>query len=535
MGMNFTVLVIAGVAVVLILLAIVFATRYRTVKADQAMIVTGALTRDGMKIVKAGGAFVWPVVQSAEFLSLQVHTLEIRTPEVYTIHGVPVMVDGVAQIKIKGDVESIATAAEQFLGKPEDELRTIATQTLEGHLRAILGQMTVEAVYRNRDEFARNVQEVAASDLNKMGLQIVSFTIRDVRDKNGYLEALGQPQIAQVKRDAEIAKANAQRDEQIAKARALEEGKKAEFSAATNIAEAEKEMEVRKAAFKMEQDKKKAEADQAYKLQEAKTLQAVKAEEMQIQVIEREKQIELETKEIERREKELEATVRKQAEAERFAQEQRAEAERYEIEARARAEAEAVRLAGMANADKERAEGMAEAEVIRLKGLAEAEAKDNIAEAMKKYGEAAVAEMIINQFPAIAEAIAGPLAKTEKIVIVDNGGGPGGGANRVTGYVTDLLAKMPETVEALTGADLTALVRRIAGAPGPAAADPATSGSASGAGGSDAGTKAGRPASAESAPGTAAGIAAEGAQAPGDAAMPNEAAGPDEADDQTRG
>lgn len=459
--MNYSFLVIAGAAVILFLLGVVFALRYRTVKADEAMIVTGAMTKEGMKIVKAGGTFVWPIVQRAEFVSLQVHTLDIRTPEVYTLHGVPVMVDGVAQIKIKGDEESIATAAEQFLGKPEEELRNIATQTLEGHLRAILGQMTVEAVYKNRDEFARNVQEVAASDLNKMGLQIVSFTIRDVRDKNGYLEALGQPQIAQVKRDAEIAKANALRDEQIAKALAMEEGKKAEYGAETNIAESAKEMEVKKAAFKMEQDVKKAEADQAYTLQQAKTLQAVKAEEMHIQVIEREKQIELEAKEIERRERELEATVRKQAEAERFAQEQRAEAERYEIEARARAEAESVRLAGQANADKERAEGTAEAEVIRLKGLAEAEAKDKIAEAMRKYGEAAVAEMIINQFPDIARAISEPLAKTEKIVIVDSGGGQGGGASRVTGYVTDLLAKMPETVEALTGADLTALVRRL--------------------------------------------------------------------------
>lgn len=454
--------IIAGIVVVLILLIVVFASRYRTVKADEAMIVTGALTRDGMKIVKAGGAFVWPIIQNASFLSLQVQTLDIRTPEVYTIHGVPVMVDGVAQIKIKGDQESIATAAEQFLGRPEDELRSIATQTMEGHLRAILGRMTVEDVYRNREEFARNVQEVAASDLNKMGLQIVSFTIRDVRDKNGYLEALGQPQIAAVKRDAEIAKANALRDEQIAKSKALEEGKKAEFAAETNIAEAQKEMEVKKAAFKQEQDMKRAEADQAYKLQEARALQAVKAEEMQIQVIEREKLIELETKEIERRERELEATVKKQAEAERFAQEQRAEAERYLIEAKAKAEAEAVRLAGVANADKERAEGAAQADVIRLKGLAEAEAKDKIADALKKYGEAAIVELIIERFPEIARAIAEPLAKTEKIVIVDGGGsGPNSGAGKVTGYVTDLLAKMPETVNALTGVDVNQLIKRL--------------------------------------------------------------------------
>jgi flotillin len=460
--MGMTLYIPVGIVVVVILLVIVFASRYRTVKADEAMIVTGALTRDGMKIVKAGGTFVWPIVQNSSFLSLQVHTLDIHTPEVYTMHGVPVMVDGVAQIKIKGDQESIATAAEQFLGKPDEELKVIATQTMEGHLRAILGRMTVEDVYRNREEFARNVQEVAASDLNKMGLQIVSFTIRDVRDKNGYLEALGQPQIAQVKRDAEIAKANALRDEQIAKARALEEGKKAEFAAETNIAEANKEMEVKKAAFKQEQDRMKAEADQAYKLQEVKTLQSVKAEEMQIQVIEREKQIELEAKEIERRELELVATVKKQAEAERFAQEQRAEAERYQIEAKARAEAEAVRLAGAANADKERAEGTAEADIIRLKGLAEAEAKDKIADALMKYGEAAIVELIIEKFPEIARAIAEPLTRTEKIVIVDGGGsGPNGGAGKVTGYVTDLIAKMPETVGALTGVDVTRLLKRL--------------------------------------------------------------------------
>jgi len=457
-----SILIPAGIILVIILLVIVFAKRYRTVRADEAMIITGAMTRNGMKIVKAGGAFVFPIIQNAEILSLQVHTLEIKTPEVYTEQGVPVMADGVAQVKIKGDIESIATAAEQFLGKQEDELRSIATQTLEGHLRAILGQMTVEDLYKNREEFAKRVQEVAASDLNKMGLQIVSFTIKDVRDKNGYLEALGQPRIAQVKRDAEIAKAQALRDEQIAKAQELEEGKKAEFKAETNIAEAQKEMEVRKSEFKKEQDIRRAEADQAYKLQEARTLQEVKKEEMQIAVVEREKLIELEVKEIERREKELEATVRKQAEAERYAAEQLAEAERYKIEAMAKAQAEQVRLAGQANADKQRAEGAAEAEVIRMKGLAEAEAKDKIAEAMKKYGEAAIAEMIVTQFPDIARAIAEPLSRTEKIVVIDSGGGQSGGASKVTGYVTDILAKLPETVQSLTGVDLTKILARLA-------------------------------------------------------------------------
>ncbi|MGM9985596.1 MAG: SPFH domain-containing protein [Bacillaceae bacterium] len=458
-------------AVVVLLLVAFLAFYYRTVPANKAMIVTGAMIKEGIKVVKAGGTFVFPIIQQSQNLSLEVHTINIQTPEVYTEQGVPVMVDGVAQVKVKGDIESILTAAEQFLGKSSEELCNIAQETLEGHLRAILGQMTVEEVYKNRDKFAQDVQNVAVTDLNKMGLQIVSFTIRDVKDKNGYLSALGRPQIAAVVRDAEIAEANAARDEQIAKSRASEEGKKAQFIAETNISEAEKAMEVKKAEFKKEQDMKRADADQAYKLQEAVALQKVKEQEMEIKVIERQKQIEVEEKEIMRREKQYDAEVRKKADADRYMVEQAAEADKarqireadahqYRIEAEAKADAERVRLAGIAKADAERVEGLAEAEVIRQKGLAEAEAKDKIAEAMKKYGEAAIAEMIIKQFPDIARAIAEPLSATDKMVIIDSGDGKG--ANKVTGYVTDLIAQLPETVGALTGVDLTKVLEKLA-------------------------------------------------------------------------
>lgn len=450
MDLNWTIIVPVGVVAVLILLGIVFATRYRTVKADEAMIITGAMTGEGPKIVKAGGSFVWPVIQHADFLSLQVQTLDIKTPEVYTVKGVPVMVDGVAQVKIKGDIESISTAAEQFLGKPATELQSICTQTLEGHLRAILGTMSVEDVYKNRDEFARQVQEIAADDLNKMGFQIVSFTIRDVRDRQGYLDALGQAEIARVKKDAEVAKAENQREELIKKSQAIQEGKIAEFVAQTKIAEAEKEMEIRRADFKIESDLKKAEADIAYKLQEAKSLQAVTEEQMNIKLIEKGKQIELDTREIDRRKKELEATVMNQADADRYAVEQGAQAERFKTEQKAAAEAEAIKI-----------EGLAEAEVVKAKGLAEAEAKEALAEAMKKYGEAAMLEMLYAVLPDVARAVAEPLSKTEKIVIVDSGTGEGGGASKVTGYVTDIMAKLPETMQALAGADITQIIRNI--------------------------------------------------------------------------
>ena len=232
------VIVAVVLAVILVLIVMVVASRYKTVSPDEAMIITGGalggknvLTDDSgrrVKIVRGGGAFIVPVLQQREYLSLLSHKLDVSTPEVYTSEGVPVMTDSVALIKVGSSVEDVATAAEQFLGKPDDELRAEAREVLEGHLRAILGTLTVEEVYRNRDKFAQEVQSVAALDLRKMGLQIVSFTIKDVRDNNGYLEALGRPRIAAIKRDADIAEAEAIRDSRVRKAAADEAGQEAE-------------------------------------------------------------------------------------------------------------------------------------------------------------------------------------------------------------------------------------------------------------------------------------------------------------------
>src|SRR5271165_3913493 len=220
--------IILGVAAILFVFfvfVIIYASRYTKSGPNQVLVISGkkralieadGTTREvGFRIVKGGGRFVWPVFEKVDILSLELLTIDVQTPEVYTSKGVPVKVDGVAQIKVKGDDISIATAAEQFLSKPVDEVKNIATQTLEGHLRAILGTMTVEDIYQNRDAFASKVQEVAAGDMANMGLSIVSFTIRDIKDGQGYLEALGQPQIARVKRDATIAQAEADRDSQI--------------------------------------------------------------------------------------------------------------------------------------------------------------------------------------------------------------------------------------------------------------------------------------------------------------------------------
>ncbi len=361
------------------------------------------------------------------------------------------MADGTAIIKVQSTTEGIATAGEQFLGKDDSELRKEAQEVLEGHLRAILGTMTVEEIYKNRERFAQEVQTQAAVDLKKMGLQIVSFTIKDVQDENGYLEALGKPRISEVKRDAQIAEANAMRDARIQKARAERESKSAELLSETQIAESTKDKELKVAAYKREQDTSKAEADMAYKLQGAKSEQQVKQEEMQIQLVEKNKQIEIDEKEVIRKERQYEAEISKKAEAERYATEQKAEGDKVTRVKSAEAEAEKIRL-----------DGEAEAEAIRLKGFAEAEAKEKLAEAMAKYGEAAILEMIINMLPEFAGKIAEPISSIDKVTVVDNGNGDGDGAARMSNYVTKLMSQLPETLKDVSGVDLKGMLDNVA-------------------------------------------------------------------------
>lgn len=476
-----TFLVIPAIVVAVILvIGLAFWARYKTVSPDEAMIVTGSFLGSknvmtdesgrSIKIVRGGGAFILPIFQQAEFISLLSHKLDISTPEVYTEQGVPVMADGVAIIKIGGSIEDISTAAEQFLGKPIEALKGEAQEVLEGHLRSILGSMTVEEVYRNRDRFAQEVQGVAAKDLRKMGLQIVSFTIKDVRDKHGYLDALGKPRIAAVKRDADIAEAEAVRDSRIKKALAEEEGQKAELLRDTNIAEATKSKELKVAAFKREQDMARAEADQAYSVQEARAKQLVVEEQMKVEIVRKEREIDLEEKEIVRREKQYDSEVKKKADADRYAVEQAAEAEKakrmreadahkYRIEAEAKALAEQKKLEGQALEEAERARGTAEAEVIRLRGLAEAEAKEKLAEAFQKFGEAAVLDIIVKMLPELAGKVAEPMKGIDKLTVVDTGNGAG--AARVSNYVTSLMATAPQMVKDVSGIDLGELVQNL--------------------------------------------------------------------------
>jgi len=466
------------VAVVLVLLFILIMSRYTKVGPNQVLVVSGRKHRledgsvVGFRIVKGGGTFVWPVLEKVDVLSLELLTIDVQTPEVYTSKGVPVKVDGVSQIKVKGDDVSIRTAAEQFLGKSQDEIRNIATQTLEGHLRAILGTMTVEEIYQNRDAFASKVQEVAAGDMANMGLGIVSFTIRDIRDGQGYLDALGKPRIAQVKRDAIVAQAEADRDAMIKSSQATQAGQEAKFAADSKIAEAQRDYQSNVAGYQATVNQRKAEADLAYDLQKFKTGQLVKAEEVQVQIVEKQKQIELQQQEILRKQRELEADVQKPADAERYKVETLANAKKFQLETEAAGSASATKATGFASADVAKATGIAEAEANKARGLAEAavieaqgkataEAMRVKAESFKQYNEAAVIEMIVRILPEVAGKVSEPLAKTEKMVIINSGSGPGGGASKLTGDVTQIIAQLPPVIESLTGIKFEKLLEQV--------------------------------------------------------------------------
>ncbi|SFH29779.1 flotillin [Desulfotomaculum arcticum] len=448
------------IVAVIILLSLSVATMWKKVPQDKALVVTGLKKR----VISGGGGFVIPLLERSDRISLENMKISVETRGALTEQGVDIKADGVAVIKVKSDKESILSALEQFnTGKEADTIAVIkdtAKDVLEGKLREIISKLTVEEIYKDREKFASQVQEVAAVDLAEMGLEIKAFTIRDISDDNGYLEALGKKRIAEVKRDADIAEAEAMKETHIKTAEANRLGEEARLIAETQIAEATKEKELKVHQYRQEQETKKAGADLAYDTEASKVQQSVEQEKMQIEIVRKKKEIELAEQESLRRERELQATMKLQADAEKYSQEKQAEAVKFKNIQDAQAKAESIRLLGEANAQAKKIEGEAEVEVIRKKGEAEAQILLKKAEAFKQYNDAAVAQMIIDKLPEIAKSIAEPLSKVEKIVIVDSGSGQGHGAAKVSGYVTDILSTLPETVKGLTGYDLMDLFKK---------------------------------------------------------------------------
>ncbi len=458
-----------------------WARRYRKVGPNEVLVVFGRRRKDpvtgqvvGYRLIKGGGDFVWPIVESYKSFSMELMTIDIQTPEVYTKQAIPILVDAVAQIKVENTDVAIGTAVEQFLDKSPSEVVEIAKQTMEGHLRAIIGDLSVEEINSDRDSFAQRVQEVAATDLANMGMKVISFTIQDIRDNVGYLVNLGKPQVAKVKRDAAIAEAEAQRDAQIRASQARQEGQKAHFEAEGEVAQSKRDYEMKQAEYTASVNLKKAEADQAYDLQKNKSLKQVRVEEVNVQIASKEKAVELEEKEILRKEKELEASIKKPAAARQFEIETLANAERHRLEATARgqaeaekaegfAEAEVIKAKGLAEAEAKKATGLAEAEVIAAKGESEASAMRAKAESWKAYTEAAIVQMFIEKMPDIAKAISEPLAKTDKIVVISQGGDGAAGAHKITQDVTAIMSQVPPVLESLTGVKISDMIERLPG------------------------------------------------------------------------
>ena len=463
--------IVVGLVVLLVLIFAISAGLYRKVGPNEALLVYGF---GGTKVIKGSGKVVWPMVQQSRSLSLELMSFDVApSQDLYTNQGVAVNVEAVAQIKVKSDPVSILTAAEQFLNKGRPEQQDLIRLVMEGHLRGITGQLTVESIVKEPEMVADRMRSNIAEDMSKMGLEVISFTIREVRDKNEYILNMGKPDIALVRRQADIATAEADRDTAIKRANATREARIAEAMAQqdeviaqtasqTKQAEAVRDLNLKQAEYNATVQTQQAVAEKAYEIQANVQQQRVVEEEVRIEEVRKLRQVAVQEAEIQRREKELVATVLKSAEVERKRIETLAEADRQQQISHATGEAEATRLDGNARADITRIQGLAEAEIIRAKGDAEAGAMNVRALAYQEYNQAAVLDKLLSSLPEMVRAVSEPLSRIDRITVVGTGG-DSTGVNRLTGDMTQIVAQVPALLESLTGISLNDLLKRVPG------------------------------------------------------------------------
>src|SRR5437879_3992220 len=452
--------VIAGLMVLAILfLMMMFAKLFRKAGPHEAIIVYGFR---GTRVVKGRGTVIFPMIENCRWLSLELMSFDVAPQQdLYTKQGVAVTVEAVAQIKVKSDPESILTAAEQFLTKSPQDRDGLIRLVMEGHLRGIIGQLTVEEIVKQPEMVGERMRSTCATDMNKMGLEVVSFTIKEVRDKNEYITNMGKPDVARIKRDADVAAAEASRDTvvataaaQLSAAVATAEADQKRIEAQTlslaKQAEAQRELDIKKATYLETVKKQQAQADKAYEIQTNVMQQQVVVEQVKVQQVEKEQQIKVQDAEIQRRQRELVATVLKQAEVERQRIETLASAERQRLITEAEGKASAIR-----------AQGEAEAEIIFKKGEAEAKAMNVKAEAYQEYNQAAVLDKLITGLPEVVRALSEPLSKVDKVTIVSTGNGDAAGAYKLTGDITKIAAQVPALFEALSGMQMSDLLAKV--------------------------------------------------------------------------
>ena len=469
------VIIVVGLALIATLaLSILMAKMFRKAGPNEAIIVYGIR---GPRVIKGGAAVILPMLENSRQLSLELMSFDVAPQQdLYTKQGVAVTVEAVAQIKVRSDKQSILTAAEQFLTKSPDQREGLIRLVMEGHLRGIIGQLTVEQIVKEPEMVAERMRSTCMDDMSKMGLEVISFTIREVRDKNEYITNMGRPDIARVKRDAEIASAEAERDTAIkradatraaavAKAKADQERVQAETLSLAAQAEAQRDLDIKKAQYLETVKRQQAQADKAYEIQANIMQQQVAAEAVKIQQIEKEQQVKVQQAEIARRENELIATVLKSAEIERQRVEVLAEATKRKLMTEAAGAAAATRLQGEADAD-----------IILKKGEAEAKAMNVKAEAYQQWTQAAVVDKLITGLPEVVKALASPLSNIDKITIVSTGDADAAGMNKVTNDMTKIAAQIPVLFETLSGMRMSELLSKVRGI-----ADRDTSNRASGA------------------------------------------------------
>jgi flotillin len=458
---NEVVYIAAVVVLTLLALMMAMATLYRKAGPHEALIVYGLR---GTRIVKGRGTVIFPMVENFRQLSLQLMSFDVAPQQdLYTRQGVAVTVEAVAQIKVKSDPESIQTAAEQFLTKTEQAREGLIRLVMEGHLRGIIGQLSVEQIVKEPEMVGDRMRATCADDMSKMGLEVVSFTIKEVRDKNDYITNMGRPDVARIKRDADVAAAEAERDiairraeamraSAVAKAKADQERVLAEALSLAAQAEAQRDLEIKKAQYVETIKRQQAQADKAYDIQSNMMQQQVIAEAVKVRQVEKEQEIKVQEAEILRHEKELIANVLKNAEIERARIETLAEAARRKMMMEAEGAATATRLQGEADAD-----------IILKKGEAEAKAMNVKAEAYQEWNQAAVVDKLITGLPDVVRAMAAPLANVDKITIVSTGGDGAAGLNKVTGDMTKIAAQIPALFETLSGMQMSDLLGKVRG------------------------------------------------------------------------
>ncbi len=430
---------------------------YMKAPPDTAYIISG-LGKRRILIGKAGWRV--PFFTRVDKLSLRVMQVDVKTSEaVPTSEFINVTVDGVANIKVSSDPELLRRAAEALLGMRREEMIFLVTQVLEGNMREIVGSVGLKEMVQDRQGVARKITENVLPDMEKLGIEVVNFNIQNFKDGNGTIENMGIDNVEQIRKTAQIAKANAQRDIAIATAKAQEEANAVRVQSEQKIAEQDTELAVQKAEMQVRADNKRAEADAAYSIQQENQRKTIEITKANADIAKREKEAEIAEKEIAIKEKTLDAEVRKQADAMKYKAEKEAEA----LLIKRQKEAEAQKFEAIQEAEAKKAEAEAlrfameqEAEGIRAKGLAEAEAIEKKAEAQKKMGEASVLEMYLTALPEVVRNAASPLAQTDKIIMYGDGN-----SSKLVKDVMNSANQILEGIKESTGIDITEMISNV--------------------------------------------------------------------------